>query len=183
MTIEVNKPVKPGNEEDFLSRWSREKNNARQLAIEEKSNNTLLSIEPAIESEVKPLLTDADMPSLESLGDDSDYSGFLSPRVSEALRNQALRKLFHSTVFNVCDGLDDYDEDFTSFEKLGDIITADMKHQVEMEAQRIKQLAEQELTEEEKHEEIESDTNDTIQQGNSAGDAHASADNVEEEQT
>ena len=87
----------------------------------------------AVEEKV---LTDADMPPLESLHEDSDYSGFLSPGVSEGLRRRALRKLFMSAVFNVRDGLDDYDDDFTSFEPLGDVVTSDMKHQAEMEAER-----------------------------------------------
>ncbi len=76
------------------------------------------------------------MPDIDSLDDDSDYSGFLSPGVSEALRKQALRRMFHSAAFNVCDGLDDYDEDFTSFEKLGDIVTADMRHRELVEEER-----------------------------------------------
>ena len=84
------------------------------------------------------ILTDEDMPPLDSLDEGSDYSGFLSPGVSEGLRRRALRKLFMSAVFNVPDGLDDYDEDFTSFQALGDIVTSDMKHQAEMEAERAK---------------------------------------------
>ena len=90
-------------------------------------------------AEAERVLTDEDMPSLDSLGEDSDYSGFLSPGVSEALRRRALRKLFTSAVFNVPDGLDDYDDDFTSFQALGDIVTSDMRHQAEMEAERAKQ--------------------------------------------
>lgn len=85
------------------------------------------------------VLTDEDMPSLESLDESSDYSGFLSPGVSEGLRRRALRKLFTSAVFNVPDGLDDYDDDFTSFAALGDIVTADMRHQAEVEAERARQ--------------------------------------------
>ena len=84
------------------------------------------------------VLTDQDMPPLESLDENSDYSGFLSSGVSEALRRRALRKLFSSAVFNIPDGLDDYDDDFTSFAALGDIVTSDMKHQAEMEAERAK---------------------------------------------
>ncbi|MBF2761421.1 MAG: DUF3306 domain-containing protein [Ectothiorhodospiraceae bacterium AqS1] len=84
----------------------------------------------------KKILTDADMPPIESLNEHSDYSGFLSPGVSEELRRRALRKLFLSAAFNVRDGLDDYDDDFTSFEALGDMVTADMKHQMEAEAER-----------------------------------------------
>ena len=85
------------------------------------------------------VLTDEDMPSLESLDDNSDYSGFLSPGVSERLRRRALRKLFTSAVFNVPDGLDDYDDDFRSFEALGDIVTSDMRHQAEVEEERARQ--------------------------------------------
>ena len=85
-------------------------------------------------------LTDDDMPSLDSLDENSDYSGFLSPGVSEGLRRRALRKLFMSAVFNVRDGLDDYDEDFTNFEALGDIVTSDMRHQAEAEAERARQV-------------------------------------------
>ena len=79
------------------------------------------------------------MPALESLDENSDYSGFLSSGVSESLRRRALRKLFSSAVFNIPDGLDDYDDDFTSFAALGDIVTSDMKHQAEVEAERAKQ--------------------------------------------
>ena len=72
------------------------------------------------------------MPAVERRDNDSDYSGFISPNVSDDLRNLALRKLVHGGMFNTRDGLDDYDDDFTSFEKLGDVVTADMRHQMEM---------------------------------------------------
>jgi hypothetical protein len=76
------------------------------------------------------------MPDIDSMTIDSDFTGFLSPGVSDGLRKAALRKLFRSEVFNVCDGLDDYDEDYTTFKNLGAIFTADMRHQVELKAQR-----------------------------------------------
>jgi hypothetical protein len=89
-------------------------------------------------------LTDADMPDIESLHEESDFSLFMSPGVSDELRNLALRKLFRAPVFNIRDGLDEYDEDYTSFEKLGDIVTCDMKHQVEMQEQKLREALEQE---------------------------------------
>ena len=125
-------------DENFIQRWSRRKQEAEQ--------NSALRNEPIPASEdltEKKQLTDADMPAIDSLTEDSDYSGFFSPKVSEALRKQALGKLFHSPVFNIRDGLDDYDGVYNEFEKLGDIITADMRHQLEMEAQR----REQQMTE------------------------------------
>lgn len=124
-----------------LGRWSRRKAQAMQaedsdVELEEATVGTdLLNVEEQVVEPPAPL-TDKDMPPLDTLNEDSDYSGFLSPNVSEALRKQALRKLFSSTIFNCVDGLDDYDEDFTSFEPLGDLVTADMKHQMEMEAKR-----------------------------------------------
>jgi len=89
-------------------------------------------------------LTDADMPDIDSLVEDSDFTGFMSPGVSDELRNLALRKLFHAPVFNIRDGLDEYDEDYTTFEKLGDIVTCDMKHQIEVQERKRREALEQE---------------------------------------
>ena len=127
-------------DEDFLSRWSRRKHEAQQpldMTVEENTAQ-----DKAVETVAH--LTDADMPPIESLTEDSDYTGFLSPKVSEALRKQALRKLFQSASFNVRDGLDDYDEDFTKFAELGDIVTVDLKHRLEMESKRKNQVAQPE---------------------------------------
>jgi hypothetical protein len=144
-----NAATEPGQEEDFLGRWSRRKQRARRepadaappqppvRSPEEQPGGT--SDEAAQEQP----LTDEDMPPLESLGEDSDYSGFLSPGVSDKLRRVALKKLFSSAYFNVLDGLDDYDDDFRNFEALGDIITSDMRHQMEREAEQ--QAANEEL--------------------------------------
>lgn len=127
-------------DEGLLKRWSRRKaavvsgavvEDEPQALVEEPSEPESLDAEPA-----PPPLSDEDMPPLESLNEESDYTGFLSPNVSDALRKQALRKLFSSAVFNKVDGLDDYDEDFTQFEALGDIITSDMKFEAEQRARR-----------------------------------------------
>jgi len=176
MTMDTEKSIDSANEEDFLHRWSRRKLAAHQDATEPSQDELADS-----KTEIDPLPTDADMPPIETLTEDSDYSGFLSPGVSEALRKQALRKLFHSASCNICDGLDDYDEDFTKFAELGDIITADMKHQLEMEAQRIRELAEAESSENENHPQIASASEEVTQPVSDATDANA--DDVEEEQT
>ena len=143
-----------GNEgESVLSRWSR-----RKLEVEQESLNVeqasapevgVSPIEPVAEEIEAPPLTDADMPDIDSLTEESDFSGFMSSGVSDELRNLALRKLFRAPVFNIRDGLDEYDEDYTSFEKLGDIVTCDMKHQIEMQEQKLREAmeAENELVE------------------------------------
>jgi len=127
----------------FVSRWSRLKHEAARDAETTageniKSNNTAAeNIEHEIHRDTSTrILTDEDMPELESLTPDSVYADFLSPGVSEKLRKLALRKLFHGEAFNIRDGLDEYDGDYTQFEKLGDIMTSDMQHQLELEAQR-----------------------------------------------
>lgn len=86
--------------------------------------------------------TDEDMPDLDSITDGSDMSDFFSPGVSEELRNQALRRLFRTSRFNVVDPLDDYNEDFRSFALLGDLVTSDMRHRAEMDEQRRREAAE-----------------------------------------
>ena len=119
------------------ARWRDERREPSDAAGDARESADDTSEAAVVEEQV---LTDEDMPPLDSLDENSDYSGFLSPGVSEALRRRALRKLFSSAVFNIPDGLDDYDDDFTSFAALGDIVTSDMKHQAEMEAERAKRM-------------------------------------------
>jgi hypothetical protein len=134
------------SKESVLSRWSRRKLEADQLApaAEESASpdeeaSLAMPAAEQVDAVEKPELTDADMPDIESLNEDSDFSGFMSAGVSDELRNLALRKLFKAPVFNIRDGLDEYDEDYTYFEKLGDIVTCDMKHQIEMQEQKLRE--------------------------------------------
>jgi hypothetical protein len=133
-----------GTSESFLARFHRLKTEARRT---ETGSEPTASTQPidgaalsdqtsAVPEPAQPELSDADMPPIETLDAESDYTGFLSPGVSDALRQAALRKLFHGATFNVIDGLDDYAEDFTTFEALGGVITADMKHRIQIEAEQ-----------------------------------------------
>ena len=164
-------------QENFLSRWSRRKQIAKDEALLAEPEEPLkkVSLEADLDAdqalevqavdqelEPEPALTDEDMPPIESLNEESDFSMFMSRGVSDELRNLALKKLFKAAVFNVRDGLDEYDEDYTSFEKLGDIVTCDMKHAIEMEAKK-KLEKEAELMNEDdvEQDEIEMDDPDT----------------------
>jgi len=175
------------NQENMLSRWSRRKqqsqletkqedrlieNNLQDLStLETGQAENLDQLEPVV------VLTDEDMPPINSLSSDSDFSGFMSSGVSDELRNLALRKLFKAPSFNIRDGLDEYDEDYTSFEKLGDLVTCDMKHQIEMEAKKkleeeanklndidSKETAEQVTSVSEQIEQTEENTLDDVEQ-------------------
>ena len=162
------------SKESVLSRWSRRKLEADQLApaIEESvpldaAAGLAMPAAEELDAVEKPVLTDADMPDVESLNEDSDFSGFMSSGVSDELRNLALRKLFKAPVFNIRDGLDEYDEDYTYFEKLGDIVTCDMKHQIEMQEQKLReaQAAEAEVVEHDEMEEIADDDMQALESG------------------
>jgi len=63
------------------------------------------------------------LPPVESLNKDSDYTPFLNTGVPEKLARAALRKMWSSDpAFNIRDGLDDYDEDFTIIEAIKDAL-------------------------------------------------------------
>ncbi|HXK57735.1 MAG TPA: DUF3306 domain-containing protein, partial [Gammaproteobacteria bacterium] len=118
--------------ENPVERWSRLKRQSSGEASDAAPQPLQAGEQPAPVEQ----LTDADMPDIESLTPDSDYTGFLSPQVSESLRRLALRRLFQGAQFNVRDGLDDYDQDFTGFAKLGGVVTADMRHLLAQEQHR-----------------------------------------------
>ncbi len=119
-------------EEGFVQRWSRRKREAREI---EESLPPAPSPPPA--DTPAPVLTDADMPPIETLDDKSDYSLFLSPGVSEELRRLALHKLFHLPEFNQRFELDGEYYDCTNLEPLGSIITYDMREEMRRAAQKL----------------------------------------------
>ncbi|MGH8802581.1 MAG: DUF3306 domain-containing protein [Casimicrobiaceae bacterium] len=55
----------------------------------------------------------ADLPPVDTLTVDSDFSPFMRPGVDAGLRREALKKLLHDRRFNVMDGLDVYIDDYT----------------------------------------------------------------------
>lgn len=143
--------------EPFLTRWSRRKALAREgIEPAEPEPETApaaaagLEATPPAEPEASAGAetgTDAgtesgaegakELPPLESLDEDSDYSAFLAADVAPDMQRQALRKLFRSPKFNLRDGLDDYDLDYTNPAPLGNVITAEMRHRIAREVERL----------------------------------------------
>ena len=143
--------------EEFLTRWSRRKALSREgVELPEPldeaagdgesppgdsgSRNEDGGQDPAEEGHGQGTEAPAaarELPPIESLGEDSDYGAFLASDVPADLQRKALRKLFRSPKFNVRDGLDDYDLDFSSPEPLGDIVTAEMRHRLRVELERL----------------------------------------------
>ena len=118
------------------------------------------------------------MPPVDNIDENSDVSDFFSPGVSESLRKAALRKFFHSPAFNIVDGLDDYDDDFTTFKALGDIVTADMRHRMEVEKEREKEKAGTQLADEGQEGSVESVADDERDEAVASDEASADRDVV-----
>lgn len=102
--------------EEFLSRWSRRKREAREAPP---------AAAPARppEAEAPPVL-----PPLETLTPDSDFSGFLHPKVDDKLRRAALKKLFSDPHFNVMDGLDVYIDDYSKDDPIPEAMMKELRH-------------------------------------------------------
>ncbi|HEX7272409.1 MAG TPA: DUF3306 domain-containing protein [Casimicrobiaceae bacterium] len=101
-----------------LSRWSRRKREAR-LASDAETKVSTPPVPPAAPSVPAPAATStgapvaSELPSVDSLGFDADFTAFLRPEVDEKLKRAALKQLFRDPRFNLMDGLDVYIDDYT----------------------------------------------------------------------
>lgn len=118
--------------------WSRRKRGLEENSagiIEDKPPEPTEAI---IESGQKPTIIeaesvleegslDAQLPDPDTLEPDSDFKSFLQSGVSPELKRRALRRMFTAEHFNVRDGLDDYDQDFSKMRKLSSETTAQLR--------------------------------------------------------
>jgi len=80
--------------------------------------------EPDPETETETEIAPEDLPDIETLDKDSDYTPFLQSGVPDALRRLALRKLWLSDpAFGFLDGLNDYDENYSAIGIIAQEIT------------------------------------------------------------
>ena len=112
------------SDEGGLRRWARRKaetkrERAAAPTLEEKAGKAPAISEPADvaanrEGEGKKTPVELDLPDIESLTPDSDFTVFMKDGVPPALRRLALRKLWASNpMFNVIDEMVEYGEDYT----------------------------------------------------------------------
>jgi len=87
-------------DEAFLSRWSRKKQEAEKPAEQA----------PAAPAPVTP--------PVESLTPESDFRGFMDPRVEDALRRVALKKLFSDPHYKLPDLFEPFSGDWTGGEPI-----------------------------------------------------------------
>jgi hypothetical protein len=130
-------------DEPFLSRWSRRKQASREQSSEPAVApdegtaahplvETQAAVEPAGHTEEGPPRDEPpELPPLESLTEESDFSAFMHAAVDPALRRLALRKMWGNPKYGIVDSLDPFRADFAAFTPLGDIVTSDMKFHAE----------------------------------------------------
>jgi uncharacterized protein DUF3306 len=88
------------DKEPFLNRWSRLKKE---------------QAEPVEKKEEQPAPA---LPPVDELTPESDFSGFMNPKVEDALRRVALKKLFSDPHFNLPDPFEAYSGDWTGGEPI-----------------------------------------------------------------
>ena len=112
------------DKENPLSRWSRLKREAaREAEAPKPAQKAVPGAAPRVPETPMP-----ELPPLDQLTPDSDFSAFMDPRVDERLRRLALKKLFSDPRLNIVDGLDDFAEDYTLLEDLPQELVAKLEH-------------------------------------------------------
>ena len=101
--------------EGFATRWSRRKTQERERTqIPDAAPEPDLPSDPADAGAVQEIAPE-DLPDIETLDKESDYTPFLQAGVPDKLRRLAFRKLWLSDpIFGNLDGLNDYDEDYSA---------------------------------------------------------------------
>lgn len=103
------------SDDDFLSRWSRRKRAVAEETEAIEARQPAIEAEPETDEDEARLLEKLQLPVPETLKPGDDFSAFMADGVPAFLRRRALRVLWRSNpVLANLDGLNDYDEDFTS---------------------------------------------------------------------
>ncbi len=121
------------DDENFLSRWSRRKRQAREGARDPEGKGAPPGSSPspaaapahapaAASAPVAPLAVEdaRPLPAVQSLTAESDFSPFMDAKVDGDVRRQALKTLFSDPRFNAMDMLDVYVDDYSKPDPLPD---------------------------------------------------------------
>jgi Protein of unknown function (DUF3306) len=109
--------------EHFLARWSRLKREGGDAEPSPAPDSSSAAPAPSAGAR-KPADAGSpdgplpELPPIDQLTSESDFRPFMDPRVPDALRRLALKKLYADPHFNVQDMLDDFAEDYTLLEAL-----------------------------------------------------------------
>jgi hypothetical protein len=141
--------------ENFLGRWSRLKREQEQKAVPQKN-----------EIEDRP----PELPAIDQLTPESEFSGFMHPKVADALRRAALKKLFVDPHFNIPDPFEPYSGDWTVGEPITDEVMATLnqartllfspKEKEQAQAADVAKAEEEAYAAQEKRDKLESEASD-----------------------
>ena len=98
------------DKETFLGRWSRVKREQAEKPVAEKKD---------LPQEKPP-----ELPPIDKLTPDSEFSGFMHPKVDDALRRAALKKMFTDPHFNTPDPFEPFSGDWTVADPIPDELMA-----------------------------------------------------------
>jgi len=142
-------------DENFLSRWSRRKSQARVSTPETEAPPDAQPLPPAPTGAAPGTAPRPDepkaLPPVDSLTTESDFSPYMAPEVDADLRRTALKTLFADPRFNTMDMMDVYVGDYSQPDPLPDGWLAKMEQVSRLgdragrdreEAERKKALAE-----------------------------------------
>ncbi len=111
---------KPEHNEGVFSRWSRRKLDNQ---TDDEIEAPLTDIAPSTVIEPENL-------------EEASLPIWLQDDVDPEAKRSALSSLFREPEFNVVDRMNEYDEDFTQFKGLGNIVTQQMKHMLKLAEQK-----------------------------------------------
>jgi len=117
---------KPNQDETVLSRWSRRKHQQQQIQDESSLDKAVPEPEKTIEETTEEKIES----SKEAL------PIWQQDEADPEQKKSALAALFRQPEFNDVDRLNEYDEDFTQFSSLGNIIPGEMKRMIKIVEER-----------------------------------------------
>lgn len=111
------------DDKGFLQRWSNRKTDVRDgVEVDDAEGASVVVVETAEEEPVAQIAPE-DLPDVETMDADSDYTMFLGENVPQDLAKLALRKLWRSDpLLANLDGLNDYDEDFSKVGMVTEVV-------------------------------------------------------------
>ncbi len=159
-----------GDDQGPLRRWSERKAKAREQETLPPEPETAAPEEAVESDENLPATVVEELPDIDSLTAESDYTVFMAKGVPEHLKRLALRKLWLSDpVLANVDGLVDYGEDFTVSTLVGDAVKTayrvgkgflDEAEEAEELAKEAEELAQEEQSGEHEAAQSDSDVDD-----------------------
>jgi len=115
-----------GAERFSLARWSRRK-------LESAAAKPPSPVAPALPAQPpSAAAAPIELPPVESLTFDSDFTAFLRPGVDPTVKSAALKQLFSDPRFNVMDGLDVYIDDYSKADPIPPDMLAELMERFEL---------------------------------------------------